>query len=52
MSLLVRAVFLDADPDSTWLRPLVANRPDAPSGDPPDPEPDDPEVEPAGRQGQ
>jgi hypothetical protein len=32
MSLLVRAVFLDADPDSNWLRPLVANRADAPPG--------------------
>jgi predicted PurR-regulated permease PerM len=31
MSLLVRAIFLDADPGSTWLRPLVANRPDAPA---------------------
>ena len=35
MSLLVRAVFLDADPDSNWLRPLVANRPDDPPGSEP-----------------
>jgi|tagenome__1003787_1003787.scaffolds.fasta_scaffold20834900_2 hypothetical protein len=32
MSLLVRAVFLDADPDSNWRRPLVSNRADAPPG--------------------
>jgi AI-2 transport protein TqsA len=30
MSLLVRSVFLDADPDSNWLRPLVSNRADDP----------------------
>ena len=35
MSVLVRAVFLDADPDSNWLRPLVANRPDDPPGSEP-----------------
>lgn len=35
MSLLVRAVFLDADPDSNWLLPLVANRPDEPPGSEP-----------------
>ena len=35
MSLLVRDAFLDADPDSNWLRPLVANRPDDPPGSEP-----------------
>jgi AI-2 transport protein TqsA len=28
LSLLVRAILLDADPSNSWLRPLVANRPD------------------------
>jgi AI-2 transport protein TqsA len=28
LSLLVRAILLDADPANGWLRPLVANRPD------------------------
>jgi len=29
MSLLVRAVLVDSDPDNAWLRPLVANRSDS-----------------------
>lgn len=32
MSLLVRAVLVDADPDSAWLRPLVANSDDVGPG--------------------
>ena len=32
MCLLAGAVFLDTDPDSNWLRPSVANRPDDPPG--------------------
>lgn len=40
MSLLVRALWVDADPDGQWLRPLVANRDDAEQPV----EPEEPEV--------
>ena len=37
LSLLVRALLVDADPRARWLTPIIANRPDEPetSGPPP-----------------
>jgi predicted PurR-regulated permease PerM len=39
LSLLVKALLIDADPDSKWMVPLVSNMPNHEDAPPPDPEP-------------
>jgi AI-2 transport protein TqsA len=44
MTLLARAVLVDADPSAGWARAFIGSTPQ-PKEDPPAPEPDEPELE-------